>query len=89
MCCACCSGLVAAGVVANPFETSDVVTTTTHKSLRGPRGGASSIGLRDVGSCCIFHASEQEPMRSIELGSTVCVYSSVSFGLICATTCTQ
>ncbi len=35
-----CSGLVAAGVVANPFETSDVVTTTTHKSLRGPRGGA-------------------------------------------------
>jgi glycine hydroxymethyltransferase len=33
------SGLVAAGVVANPFETSDVVTTTTHKSLRGPRGG--------------------------------------------------
>jgi glycine hydroxymethyltransferase len=31
------SGLVAANVVANPFEHSDVVTTTTHKSLRGPR----------------------------------------------------
>ncbi|CAF1166975.1 unnamed protein product [Adineta ricciae] len=31
------SGLVAAKVVANPFEHSDVVTTTTHKSLRGPR----------------------------------------------------
>jgi len=33
------SGLVAAGVVANPFLLCDIVTTTTHKSLRGPRAG--------------------------------------------------
>eukprot|EP00668_Euglena_longa_P028904 GGOE01036238.1.p1 GENE.GGOE01036238.1~~GGOE01036238.1.p1 ORF type:complete len:486 (+),score=102.19 GGOE01036238.1:125-1459(+) len=33
------SGLVAAGVVDNPFEFADFVTTTTHKSLRGPRSG--------------------------------------------------
>lgn len=33
------SGLVATGCAASPFEYADIVTTTTHKSLRGPRAG--------------------------------------------------
>ena len=33
------SGLVASGLNADPFELCDIVTTTTHKSLRGPRAG--------------------------------------------------
>ena len=33
------SGLVAGGVADSPFEFADIVSTTTHKSLRGPRSG--------------------------------------------------
>uniref|UniRef100_A0A9J7Y530 Serine hydroxymethyltransferase n=1 Tax=Cyprinus carpio carpio TaxID=630221 RepID=A0A9J7Y530_CYPCA len=44
------SGLVAAGVVPSPFEYSDVVSTTTHKTLRGCRAGVIFFrkGVRSV-----------------------------------------
>ncbi|KAI7741139.1 hypothetical protein M8C21_021154 [Ambrosia artemisiifolia] len=51
------SGLVAASVVGNPFEYCDIVTTTTHKSLRGPRGGM------------IFF--KKDPVLGIELESAI------------------
>jgi glycine hydroxymethyltransferase len=44
-------GLVAAGLTPSPFEYSDIVTTTTHKTLRGPRSGIIFFrkGVRKIG----------------------------------------
>lgn len=44
------SGLVAAGIIPSPFEYCDIVTTTTHKTLRGPRAGVIFFrkGVRSV-----------------------------------------
>lgn len=41
------SGLVASGLQKNPFEYCDIVTTTTHKTLRGPRSAVIFSSLKN------------------------------------------
>ncbi|KAK0538517.1 glycine hydroxymethyltransferase shm1 [Tilletia horrida] len=53
------SGLVAASVNANPFEYCDVVTTTTHKTLRGPRAGL------------IFFRKDKDPEAEAKVNAAV------------------
>lgn len=42
------AGLVAAGLHPNPCEVADIVTSTTHKTLRGPRGGIILTNRQDI-----------------------------------------
>lgn len=51
------SGLVAAKVIPSPFKHADVVTTTTHKTLRGARSGSPEARLcLSLPSCLISRA---------------------------------
>ncbi|MDR0854104.1 MAG: serine hydroxymethyltransferase [Clostridiales Family XIII bacterium] len=69
------AGLVAAGVHPNPVEYADVVTTTTHKTLRGPRGGAILTKDPEFGkqfNKAIFPGIQGGPLEHIIAAKAVC-----------------
>ena len=68
------AGLVAAGLHPSPIEYADVVTTTTHKTLRGPRGGAimtnDEVIAKKINSA-IFPGSQGGPLEHVIAGKAV------------------
>ncbi|ADR24140.1 glycine hydroxymethyltransferase [Mycoplasma leachii PG50] len=66
------AGLVAAGVHPNPMEYADIVTTTTHKTLRGARGGlilCKQEFAKKVDSA-VFPGSQGGPLENLIAGKT-------------------
>ena len=62
------AGLVAGGVHPNPLEYADVVTTTTHKTLRGPRGGLILSNNEDLGkkfNSAVFPGLQGGPLEHV------------------------
>lgn len=69
------AGLVAGGVHPNPVEHAHVVTTTTHKTLRGPRGGII-LAKEEFGAAInksIFPGVQGGPLMHIIAGKAVCL----------------
>ena len=69
------AGLVAAGVHQNPVPYADVVTTTTHKTLRGPRGGMILCReeLAKAIDKAIFPGTQGGPLMHIIAAKAVCL----------------
>lgn len=68
------AGLIAAGLHASPVPHADVVTTTTHKTLRGPRGGM--VLMKDKVAAAIdkmvFPGIQGGPLMHVIAGKAVC-----------------
>jgi RpiB/LacA/LacB family sugar-phosphate isomerase len=76
------AGLVAAGIHPSPMEHADFVTTTTHKTLRGPRGGlilCREKYAKDVDSN-IFPGIQGGPLEHVIAGKAVCFHEALSPG---------
>jgi glycine hydroxymethyltransferase len=68
------AGLVAAGVYPNPVPHADVVTSTTHKSLRGPRGGIILSNDDEIAkkiNSAIFPGMQGGPLMHVIAGKAV------------------
>jgi glycine hydroxymethyltransferase len=68
------AGLVAAGLHDDPVPVSDFVTTTTHKTLRGPRGGmilCKEIYAKDIDRA-VFPGQQGGPLMHVIAGKAVC-----------------
>lgn len=68
------AGLVAGGQHENPLPYADVVTTTTHKTLRGPRGGVI-LAKEELGkklNSAVFPGSQGGPLLHVIAGKAVC-----------------
>lgn len=70
------AGLVAAGEYPNPVPYADVVTTTTHKTLRGPRGGLilarANEELEKKLNSAVFPGTQGGPLEHVIAGKAVC-----------------
>ncbi|MCB5955257.1 serine hydroxymethyltransferase [Enterococcus sp. CWB-B31] len=69
------AGLVAAGLHQNPVEYADVVTSTTHKTLRGPRGGIILTKDEEFGrqfNKAVFPGIQGGPLMHIIAAKAVC-----------------
>ncbi|MCH2577145.1 MAG: serine hydroxymethyltransferase [Pseudomonadales bacterium] len=76
------SGLVAAGVYPSPINVADVTTTTTHKTLRGPRGGLilarANPELEKKLNFAVFPESQGGPLMHIIAAKAVCLKEAMS-----------
>ncbi len=75
------AGLVAGGVHTNPLEFADVVTTTTHKTLRGPRGGMILTNNEEIAkkiNSAIFPGTQGGPLMHVIAGKAVCFKENLS-----------
>ncbi|MCQ2792158.1 MAG: serine hydroxymethyltransferase [Bacilli bacterium] len=74
------AGLIAVGLHPSPFPYADVVSSTTHKTLRGPRGGIILTNREDIIkkiNSSVFPGSQGGPLMHIIAAKAVCFYEAL------------